>query len=174
MNAKSYSGSRIVGWPREISAAGAAVSVMTNQPEEVMTSATLDAMDACVPAEWPKEDVQSLTDETVADPTESVAQNTFRPTEIPFQEGRPWAQPAPDPFRAAFEELIREAEGFERPIADIESMADEILADTKGQLAPLEKQQIVACFGAWKLVSDGKIPISMMGILLDPILSWEP
>ena len=129
-----------------------------------MTSATLDAVDGCVCADWQTEDaIQTAEEDTAAVPTKSFAQNTFgQATEIPFEEGRPWSQPAPDPFVAAFNEHIREAQGFERQIVEIESPADQLLGDAKGSIAPLERQQIVSCYRAWKLVAEGKVPASVV------------
>jgi hypothetical protein len=138
---------------------------MTNQPEEVMTSATLDAVDGCVPAEWRSEDAtQTAEEDTTADATESFVQKTFGPaTDTGLEEGRPWSPPAPDPFLAAFKEHLREAAAdLERQIADIESTGEEMLEALKGDLALLEKQQIVAGFRAWKLVDEGKVPVSTM------------
>jgi hypothetical protein len=129
--------------------------------EEVMSIQISNGTDDCIPGGLQTEDAQSVTEERVANPTKCFVQNNFGPAkEIPFEEGRPWAQPAPDPFLAAFQAHIREAEGFERQIGEIESPADQLLAETKGSLAPLEKSQIGVCFRAWKLVADGKVAAS--------------
>ena len=107
---------------------------------------------------------QSMAQEIVANPLECLVQQTFSPPlrEIESEQGRPWARPAPDQFLEAFQTNLREAEALETNIAAIENEADEVLEDVKGRLASLQKQQTVACFRAWKLVADGKVPIAAM------------
>jgi len=87
-------------------------------------------------------------------------QNILEPSlaEVEFEEGRLWSPPPPDPFLAVFYKNLRQAEDLEKEIVNIEIAEDQLLTDTKGELAPLEKSQIVACFQAWKLVYDGKDP----------------
>jgi len=106
------------------------------------------------------DEVEPATMEDGTDPGECFARNTFRPaTEPEFKEGPLWSPPPPDPFVGAFNEDLRLAEDLEKKIADIENEEDALL---KGRLAPLQQQQIVACFRAWQLVAEGKVPTSVM------------
>jgi hypothetical protein len=130
-----------------------------------MSSEILNSTDNDLPVgACETEEVESGTIEEGTDATESFVQQIFGPArpEIEFEEGRPWSPPTVDPFVAAFQEHVGEAEVLERQIADIEGAADQLIADTKGSLAPLEKQQIVACFEAWKLFAEGNVPVSVM------------
>jgi hypothetical protein len=133
--------------------------------EEVTGNAIPNTTADCLPAALCRMlDAQTATVEGASNQDESFGQNTFRlgPVSIDRKEGRPWSPPVEEQSLAAFREHLREAEALEKQIAEIETPADQLLADAKRDLAPLEKSQIATCLRAWQLVADGQVAASVM------------